>query len=310
MQSFRNQLLAVAAVLALVWLATPAPAAPIGEPRPKNDSPADRMRKALDQVTDVKIENQPLDKAIEQLRDATKINFVLDRVAVAGMGIDPMTGAAPTVNFDQQNVKLRTALRALLGPLHLTYAIIGDAVVITTEEGALARQLRQRVSVDLDKVQLATALKQLARDTATNLLVDPRVVKEAETAITLQLDDVPLETAVRLMAEWASLKAVRVGNVLFVTSEANAAKLRAEPELVPAVKPPGAADDVVVPGVPAVPGIKIAPGGLVPPPPVAVPEKVPEKNEKEKPADNPKGSDKPAETKPVEKPGEPKPEKK
>jgi hypothetical protein len=295
MPLLQNRFLSLAALLALACSATLAPAAPVGESRPKNDSPAERVRKALDQVTDVKIENQSLELAISQLRDAHKINFVLDRVAVSTMGIDPMNGNP--ITLEQSNVKLRTALRSLLGPLHLTYVIIGETVVITTEEAAVARQLRQRVSVDLDKTQLTLALKQLAHETATNLLVDPRASKEAQTAITLQLDDVPLETAVRLMAEMASLKAVRLGNVLMVTTKANAAELRAEPELVPPLKP-AAPDEVVVPGVPAIPGVKIVPG-VVPPPPAAapaVPDKT-EKVEKEAPADKPK-----------EKPPEPKKE--
>jgi len=296
----RNRFRVLVALLLLACLASPAPAAPIGEPRPKNDSPAEKVRKALDQVIDVKIENQPLEAAVNQLREAHKINFVLDRVAVSTMGIDPMNGNL--VNLEQSNVKLRTALRALLAPLHLTYAIIGDTVVITTEEAAVTRQLRQRVSLDLDKAHLVVALKQLARDTATNLLVDPRVTKEAEAAITLQLDDVPLETAVRLMAELAGLKPVRLGNVLLVTNKASAVELRAEPELVPPLKPGGGPDDVAVPGVPgvAIPGVKVVPG-VVPPPPAAAP--VPDKTEKGE-------KDTPPETeKPKEKPGgDPKPE--
>ncbi len=49
--------------------------------------------------------------------------------------------------------------------------------------------------------------------------------------MTLHLEDVPLETAVRLLSEMAGLKPVRVGNVLFVTSKDNAAELRQDPDL-------------------------------------------------------------------------------
>ena len=44
--------------------------------------------------------------------------------------------------------------------------------------------------------------------------------------MTLPLEDVPLETAVRLLAEMAGLKPVRVGNTLFVTKKEIAADLR------------------------------------------------------------------------------------
>ena len=40
--------------------------------------------------------------------------------------------------------------------------------------------------------------------------------------MTLQVEDVPLETAVRLIGEAANLKAVRLGNVVLVTTKAHA----------------------------------------------------------------------------------------
>src|SRR5665213_1014979 len=45
------------------------------------------------------------------------------------------------------------------------------------------------------------------------------------------MEDVPLETAVRLMAEMTFLKPVKVGNVLFVTSKANANEMRNDPDI-------------------------------------------------------------------------------
>jgi hypothetical protein len=106
------------------------------------------------------------------------------------------------------------------------------------------RQMQQRVTIDLDKADFATALKQLARDTGTNLILDSRLGKEANHPVTFQAEDVPLETAVRLMAEMVGLKPVRVGNVLFVANEANGTKLRNDPDLHPNK-----------PGVPANPGV-------------------------------------------------------
>src|SRR4029077_9135055 len=44
----------------------------------------------------------------------------------------------------------------------------------------------------------------------------------------LHLKDVSAETALRLTAEQAGLKTVMVGEVVYVTSEANAAKMQAE----------------------------------------------------------------------------------
>ena len=87
-------------------------------------------------------------------------------------------------------------------------------------------QLRQRVSVDCDGTAFAAAAKQLAADTGANVVVDPRLGDKANKAVTLKLDDVPLETAVRLLAEVADLRAVRMSNVLFVTTPEKAKALR------------------------------------------------------------------------------------
>ncbi|HKI30781.1 MAG TPA: hypothetical protein VKA46_02735 [Gemmataceae bacterium] len=267
------------AALAFALALTAAPAAPVPSPRDDKkpaEAPAEKIRKALDQeIANLEIENQQLNLAIEQLHEETKINFVLDRTTIAQMGIDVDSA---TVKAKLQKVKARTALRNILNQYGLSYAIVGESVLITTEEMAVYRQLKQRVSIDIDRVEMAKALKGLARETATNLLVDTRAQKDAQTAVTLQLDDVPLETAVRLIAESAGLKPVRLGNVVLVTTKAHATELRNEPDLVPSPRVPGA-DMPVPPGV-AVPG-----GGVVPLPAPAAPAAP---NPPEKPADPPK----------------------
>ena len=66
-----------------------------------------------------------------------------------------------------------------------------------------------------------------------------RAEKQAQTKVTLRLEDVPLETAVRLLAEMANLKPVRVGNVLFITGKDNAREMMQDPDIAqpnPAVR--------------------------------------------------------------------------
>jgi hypothetical protein len=253
---------------------------------PKADNPVEKARKALDQTRDLDIVDRPLPEAITLLREQTKINFVLDTNTIMAFLGDPNSFA---VTVKQKNVKVRTALRTMLSPYHLSYVIVGDSVIVSTEEMALQRQLRQRVSVDLDAVPLGDALKKLARETATNLLIDGKVKKDADTAVSVQLDDVPLETAIRLLSEMAGLKPVRLGNVLYVTSKANAAEIRNDPDLITG-QPGGAVQPqpnvppnfAFPPGAVPVPGIGVAvPGGVAPPPPAVVPEVTPPKDPKE-----------------------------
>jgi hypothetical protein len=264
---FRRHGLAVALAFALAL--TAAPAAPVPPPRDAKktgETPAEKVRKALDQnIANLEIDNQQLNLALEQLHEETKINFVIDRTTITQMmGLDPDNGAP--VRAKLQNVKAKTALRNILDQYSLAYAVIGESVLITSEEMAVYRQLKQRVSVDLDRVKMEIALKGLARETATNLLVDSRALKEGQNPVTLQLDDVPLETAVRLIAEEAGLKPVRMGNVVLVTTKAHATELRNEPELVPAPRLPDADGPAAVPRL-AVPG-GLGPAVPIVPPPV------------------------------------------
>jgi hypothetical protein len=253
-RSYRRYGVVAALAFALALTAAPAAPVPTKDDKASAETAAEKVRKALDKtIANLDIDNQQLALAVEQLHEETKVNFVLDRATLAQMGIDIDNGAPVKANL--KNVKARVALRNILNQYSLTYAIVGETVLISTEEVAVYRQLKQRVSVDLDRVPMDKALKGLARETATNLLVDSRAQKEAATGVTLQLDDVPLETAVRLIAEGAGLKPVRLGNVVLVTTKAHATELRNEPELAPAPRFPGEA--MPVPGGIAVPGLAV-----------------------------------------------------
>jgi hypothetical protein len=223
----------VAAGVVLAWAF---PAVLLAAPAPSDKDkaaagPAEKIRAALNAPVTVKIDKQPLGPAVEILREKTKVNFVLDTMTIQNTFGWPPDQSPTAVEVDLKDVKLKSALRTVLTPYGLSYAVIGDTVVITTEDMAIARQMKQRVNVEFDKVEFATALKQLSRDTGANLILDSRVDKEAKNPVSLELDDVPLETAVRLLSEMAGLKPVRVGNVLFVTDKKNAAEMRQDPDL-------------------------------------------------------------------------------
>lgn len=249
----------LAACAVLTWGASSLlPAAP-AEPE-KTVGSLDKTHADLDKTITLKIERQPLNVAVDMLREKCKINFVIDALTIQQtLGFTPDQPPTP-VDVDLKNVKVRTALRAILSPYGLSFAPIGDAVVLTTEDMAMLRQMRQRVNLDLTKVEFAAALKQLSRETATNLILDSRVEKEAKAPVSIQLEDVPLETAVRLLAEMAGLKPVRVGNVLFVTKKETANELRADPDLQQPMQPgqPG----YTVPGGLAIPAAGGAPTRL------------------------------------------------
>src|SRR6185437_14296781 len=228
----------VAALLTACGLAFSAEGRDI-KPPAAGETPAEKIRKALDQVRDLEINDHPLDAAVNQLREQTGINFVIDRATLApspwlpgammGTGINPtVPGPYAHLRIGGQfhGMPLRTALTKMLRNHDLTHVLVGDTVFITTSGKATALQLGQAVSVNIEAKPLSEVLKRLSRDTGANVVLDPRAAKEGRTTLTLRLDEVPLETAVGLLADEAGLKAVRMNNVLYVTSEARAEKLR------------------------------------------------------------------------------------
>src|SRR5262249_37880748 len=152
--------------------------------------------------------------AIGHLKEKAKINIVLDLFTIQQMGaLLDENGNPLSIQLKLEKGKVRKALQQLLQPYNLSYVILGDTVLITTEEMGVHRQMRQRSNVDVDQVPLETALRKLARAHAISLVIDPKVKKEAQTLVSLQLDDATVETAVRLLAELGELKSVRLGNV-------------------------------------------------------------------------------------------------
>src|SRR5262245_43862605 len=82
-------------------------AAPVTPAKPKV-SPAEVIRESLDKTTSIEFTEQSLDKALEQLREHTKLNFVLDRLTIQQMGFLP---EQMPVNIKLKDVKVRSALR-------------------------------------------------------------------------------------------------------------------------------------------------------------------------------------------------------
>src|SRR5262249_42622684 len=142
---------------------------------------------------------------------------------------------------------------------------VGGKVIVSSEETVTTKQLRQRVSIAPGTI--GSIVQQLAAETGANVVLDPRQKKfAAEAQSDLELTDVPLETAVRLAAEGAGMRAGGMGKVRFVTSEARGEKLRADADgptqpAMPNPFFPGVVDGRAVP-VPIPPAA--GPGGAPP----------------------------------------------
>jgi len=250
---------------------------PKTEDKPRSESPAERIRKVLDSRTDLEYASVNLPAVLAQLSEAQGVNYILDKLVIQQIGAEPND---LMVDVKLKDVKVRSGLRTMLGQFNLTYVVVGESIIVTTEEVAIYKQLKQRVNVEYDVVPLNDALKHLAKAHGINIVIDPKTAKNkvAETPVTLFVEDVPIEAAIRLMCEMAALKPTRMGNVIYVTTEDRADKLKDSEYLVPN---PGLPGNPFVPGAPGNGNGMIFPGigGVVPVAPVPGPVQ----EEKEKP---------------------------
>lgn len=256
--------------LILAWAVL---AIPVRADDHKSPNPVDAIRKALAQPIALDYSSASLEDIVGHLKERTKINLVIDQMVLQSGTVD-FNPNGNMIQLKTAGSKVRQALQQLLNPYNLTYVIVGESVLITTEEMAAHRQMRQRVSVDFDGVPVHKALRDLARAHGVSLVIDPRVSKEAQAKVSLQLEDAPLETSVRLLAEFGNLKVVRLGNVLLVTTEEKAEKLRREESFnaSDARGNPLPVIERVIGGLGAGPAGGIIPGPGAPPPPLP-PEK-------------------------------------
>lgn len=241
--------LIVSLFVAAIGIAAPVPA------ETKTETPVAKARQALDQKITAKADNKTLQEAIDLLKEVAKVDITLDTSAILQLGMDP---SQAIVKFDFKDVKLKDALRTAFAAINLRCGVTSTGIVVSTDEGVTSRQMRQVVAIDVEGKSLAETLKGLADETGANIVIDPRAKKTAEEKITFKIDDVPLESAVRLAADVGGLAVVRMSNVLFVTTEARAEKLRPDAD-----RPVGPTPANPVFGMDGPGGVG---GGAIPPP--------------------------------------------
>jgi hypothetical protein len=132
---------------------------------------------------------------------------------------------------------LRKVLRRVPAESGATFLIRRDHIEITTESAVRAelgipegRPLLPLVWDTFTDIPIAQVLQFLADSYDYNLVTDPQGHKQLQTKITAQLHNVPIDTAVRLLANMANLRVVKLDNVLYMTTPEKAEALREEQE--------------------------------------------------------------------------------
>ncbi|MFO0876156.1 MAG: sigma-70 family RNA polymerase sigma factor [Gemmataceae bacterium] len=240
---------------------------PPGDPAvqaPKKAPPVDAEGKIQQALTGIVVDQleleagNPLEDILDMLSKNYEVAFEINYRAFKGDGlVEP--GKMPLEQpLRLSKVPLSEVLDRLLtrvpAPSGATYLVRNHFIEITTHQ-AVGRELGLAIATkgsgnpkapilqhrtvrlvnhSLHKVTLGQALEELAQATNFNIIVDVRVNEKVALPVSARLNNVPIDTAVRLLADMAELAVVRMDNVFYVTSPENARKLTAEEKNRPA----------------------------------------------------------------------------
>jgi RNA polymerase sigma factor (sigma-70 family) len=206
-------------------------------------------------------ENDPkstLQEALDHLADRFDLTFDVNEAAFKAEMVEDVL-AKPVAKKPipkMINVRLETVLRKILARIPArsgaTFLIREDTIELPTVAAVRAelgvegeRPLPPLATASFHDTPLEDALRELAQITECNIVLDARAGEAAQTPVSSNLANVPVDTAVRVLADMANLELVRLDNVLYVTTRENAARLRKEQErptsgrpTTPAASPP------------------------------------------------------------------------
>jgi RNA polymerase sigma factor (sigma-70 family) len=221
---------------------------------PAQDDVASRLRQQLSQEIDyqgIEDARATLSDLLDQLSKRYNLTFDINEKAFE-MDNFPDVARTEVCNpkpLPPMRTTLSTVLHKILQRLPATsgatYLLRRDRIEITTELFVRAelgipanRPLLPLVWDTLEDIPIAVALHQFANRTGYNIVVDPRIAEKLRTSTGIvELNNVPVDTAVRLVANMAGLSVVRLDNVLYVTTADNSRHLREEQTQINADKP-------------------------------------------------------------------------
>jgi hypothetical protein len=208
--------------------------------RADEKQPRDLIRQKLAKpVTLPKETNTTIKDFVDELARQCGVSFVLDQAAFrADQQIDNIN-EQPMKLPRLTDVPLRAVLRLMLQQLEWAaggYRVRDGYIEITTLQRVLLQSvangeppLRPLVDVEFVRRPLDEALRDLADQADINYLVDEaHIGDKGKTPVSATLENVPVDTAARLLSDMAGLQAVLADNVLYLTTRDKGKELQAE----------------------------------------------------------------------------------
>jgi hypothetical protein len=240
--------LALPVVAALTWSLAADKPQPPSEPKPAakaEPSPAERLARRLD-FPGLSDPDTKLGDALDLLAKEAGLTFDVNEKAFADEQVeDVLSRPIGAVIPKMKNVSAERVLYKLLARVPAqsgaTFLVRREAVEITTgqaqaaevwspgdqnlEVGSRREPRLPLVNADFERAPLSAALRDLARQSGMNVIVDARLAEKAKMPVTAHFRNAPLDTAVRTLADMADLKPFLIDNALYVTTADNADRL-------------------------------------------------------------------------------------
>jgi hypothetical protein len=167
------------------------------------------------------IDPMPLQEAVENLQDQFRVPILIDTQAFRRDLSDDDVGGKQVKLQVMKDVRLATILRFLCDQVNGAYIANADhlEIVPATRVRPADRPLLPLVYANFKQKELAGVLEELSDSTDYNIVLDNRLLEDyGKMPVTANLKNVPVDTAVRVIAEGVGLKIVILDNLIFVTS--------------------------------------------------------------------------------------------
>jgi hypothetical protein len=182
-------------------------------------------------------QNTPLRDAMEFLQDRYDVTIIIQPGIWRGDESAKHSLENAKVQLPRiMGVSLGTVLQMLTSQIETAYLVRSEFIEIVPAERAwpecwttIDRQHVPTARVEFKRRPLDEALREVAELTGINIVLDSRVDEKArQMPVSTHLQEVPLDTAVSLLANMAGLQSLALDNVLYVTTPANAKALQSE----------------------------------------------------------------------------------
>jgi hypothetical protein len=196
---------------------------------------AQEYRQKLDQPVTLEFERgTPLHEALNHIGMRYTLSIIVDEEAFKADSNQADIVNVPIKLPLLTNVRLRTALRTILLQVDGDFYTRDDVLMIVPRARiASGVVLRQSVDVAFERRLLGDALKELSDMTGVSVVLDAQKQPDSTMQLTADFRNVPLASAVRVLADMAGMKSVVMENMIYVTAYQHAENMKEESATTP-----------------------------------------------------------------------------